>query len=92
LAAEFFNTCRTKGVQSSNTDFLICSVSANHEIRIFTVDKDFYCIKRVFRFNCINQLNLLEASASRRTSIIFTKFISPKLFSMFQLNDLGPIG
>lgn len=27
LAAEFFNTCRSNGIQGSNTDFLICAVA-----------------------------------------------------------------
>lgn len=40
-AAEFFTTCRRRGVQGSNTDFLICSLSAGHEIPIFTTDEDF---------------------------------------------------
>jgi predicted nucleic acid-binding protein len=40
-AAEVFNTCRTNGVQGSSTDFLICAVSLNHELPIFSVDKDF---------------------------------------------------
>jgi predicted nucleic acid-binding protein len=40
-AAEFFNICRRKGIQGSNTDFLICAVSANYRIPIFTDDRDF---------------------------------------------------
>lgn len=40
-AARFFNTCRSKGIQGSNTDFLICAVAARREIPIFTTDKDF---------------------------------------------------
>ena len=27
LASEFFNTCRSKGVQGANTDFLICAAA-----------------------------------------------------------------
>jgi len=41
LAAEFFNTCRSNGVQGSNTDFLICAAAVNHGYSIFTTDKDF---------------------------------------------------
>ncbi len=41
LAAEFFNQCRKKGVQGSNTDFLICAIAANNDWEIFTTDKDF---------------------------------------------------
>ena len=40
-AAEVFNTCRTNGVQGSSTDFLICAVSINHQLPIFSVDNDF---------------------------------------------------
>lgn len=40
-AAEFFNTLRNKGIQGSNTDFLICAVSINNDIPIFSTDKDF---------------------------------------------------
>lgn len=41
LAASYFNTCRSKGIQGSNTNFLICSVSVNNDLEIFTNDKDF---------------------------------------------------
>ena len=40
-AAEFFNICRSKGVQGSNTDFLICAISVNRDYPIFTTDRDF---------------------------------------------------
>jgi predicted nucleic acid-binding protein len=40
-AAKFFNLCRTKGIQGSNTDFLICAVAVRHDLSIFTTDKDF---------------------------------------------------
>ena len=40
-AAEFFNLCRSQGVQGSNTDFLICAVAANHNLAILTADQDF---------------------------------------------------
>jgi hypothetical protein len=41
LAAEFSNRCRTKGVQGSHTDFLICAVVARLDVPVFTTDKDF---------------------------------------------------
>ena len=41
LAAEFFNTCRSNGIQGSNTDFLICATAVNRGYSIFTTDKDF---------------------------------------------------
>jgi len=41
LAAEFFNICRGKGIQGSNTDFLICAISSSNKIPILTTDNDF---------------------------------------------------
>lgn len=40
-AAEYFNTCRSKGVQGSLTDFLICAVAVRRKLEIFTTDGDF---------------------------------------------------
>jgi predicted nucleic acid-binding protein len=40
-AAQFFNLCRSKGIQGSNTDFLICAVAVRNKFSIFTTDKDF---------------------------------------------------
>lgn len=40
-AARFFNLCRSKGIQGSNTDFLICAVAARNRFSVFTTDKDF---------------------------------------------------
>lgn len=41
LAAEFFNTCRSNGIQGSNTDFLICAVAQRQNYSILTIDNDF---------------------------------------------------
>jgi len=41
LAAEFFNRCRGRGVQGSNTDFLICAAASRRDHSIFTTDRDF---------------------------------------------------
>ncbi len=41
LAAEFFNTCRSRGVQGSQTDFLICAVASARKLPILTTDLDF---------------------------------------------------
>ena len=46
LAAEFFNVGRKRGIQGSNTDFLICAVSKLHEMPIFTTDKDFLLFRK----------------------------------------------
>jgi predicted nucleic acid-binding protein len=40
-AATFFNRCRGKGVQGSNTDFLICAAASRRRIGILTTDVDF---------------------------------------------------
>lgn len=40
-AAAFFNRCREKGLQGSNTDFLICAIAARNGFAIFTTDEDF---------------------------------------------------
>jgi len=45
-AARFFNICRGKGVQGSNTDLLICAVATRHRLEIFTADKDFLLFAR----------------------------------------------
>ncbi len=46
LFAEYFNLLRSKGIQGSNTDFLICAVSTRHNMPIFTTDKDFIFFKK----------------------------------------------
>ena len=40
-AATCFNRCRARGIQGSNTDFLICAVSDRTGWPVFTTDKDF---------------------------------------------------
>ena len=40
-AASFHNRCRAKGVQGSNTDFLICALAARAGYAIYTADQDF---------------------------------------------------
>ena len=40
-AGKFFNLCRSKGIQGSNTDFLICAVAVRHDFTVFTTDGDF---------------------------------------------------
>ncbi|MDQ7017253.1 MAG: hypothetical protein Q9N68_12845 [Gammaproteobacteria bacterium] len=39
--AEYSNLCRSKGVQGSHTDFLICAVAMRKKFKIYTVDEDF---------------------------------------------------
>lgn len=40
-AAAFYNACRAKGVQGSNTDFFLCALSVNHRMPVLTTDVDF---------------------------------------------------
>jgi predicted nucleic acid-binding protein len=40
-AADLYNRCREKGIQGSNTDFLICAVAIRNGAPILTTDEDF---------------------------------------------------
>jgi hypothetical protein len=40
MAARYFNLCRSKGIQGSNIDFLICAVSVRNKFPIYTTDKE----------------------------------------------------
>jgi predicted nucleic acid-binding protein len=46
-AALFFTRCRRKGIQGSNTDFLICATAKRRGLSIFTTDEDFKHFARV---------------------------------------------
>lgn len=46
-AAEFSNKCRSKGIQGSSIDFLICAVAVRREQSILTTDADFTRYSRV---------------------------------------------
>lgn len=46
-AARCFNECRGRGVQGSNTDFLICAVALTRGLSIYTTDKDFEHYSRI---------------------------------------------
>jgi predicted nucleic acid-binding protein len=48
-AAVAFNRCRERGVQGSNTDFLICAAAARRDFAIFTTDGDFQHYAPVLR-------------------------------------------
>ena len=41
LAAKFFNLCRSKEIQGSNNDFLICACSVLWKTPILSKDKDY---------------------------------------------------
>lgn len=49
-AGEHFNACRARGVQGSNTDFLLCAVAERRGIPILTADEDFRRFARVLPF------------------------------------------
>lgn len=40
-AAAYFNLCRSRGIQGSNTDFLACAIAVRNDLAIFTTDEDF---------------------------------------------------
>ena len=40
-AAACFNRCRSRGLQGSNADFLLCAVALRRKIGILTTDRDF---------------------------------------------------
>lgn len=46
-AANFHNLCRSKGIQGSHIDFLICSVAHRLNALIYTTDKDFIHYQKV---------------------------------------------
>jgi hypothetical protein len=48
-AAAAFNRCRERGIQGSNTDFLICAVAIRHNLAVYTTDGDFRHFARVLR-------------------------------------------
>jgi predicted nucleic acid-binding protein len=61
-AAKFFNLCRSKGIQGSNTDFLICAVAVRNKFLIFTTDKDFELFSKHIK------INLYQAEQFQQTS------------------------
>lgn len=48
-AASAFNRCREKGIQGSNTDFLICAAALRRDSPIFTTDGYFRHFARVLK-------------------------------------------
>ncbi len=46
-AALCFNQCRARGVQGSNTDYLICALALRLDLAVFSVDRDFGRYARV---------------------------------------------
>jgi hypothetical protein len=54
-AATAFNRCRERGIQGSNTDFLICAAALRRDLSIFTTDGDFQHYARVLRLKLHEQ-------------------------------------
>ena len=48
-AASAFNRCRERGIQGSNTDFLICATALRRDLAIYTTDSDFKHYGRVLK-------------------------------------------
>ena len=46
-AARNYNRCRAKGIQGSNTDFLICAAAQRRDLAILTTDGDFEAYGRI---------------------------------------------
>jgi predicted nucleic acid-binding protein len=47
MAAQFFSLCRSRGIQGSNTDFLICACSVKWRFPILTKDRDYLRYKEL---------------------------------------------
>lgn len=48
-AAFAFDRCREKGIQGSNTDFLLCAVAQRRGLAIYTTDGDFRHYAKVLK-------------------------------------------
>jgi predicted nucleic acid-binding protein len=48
-AADAFNRCRERGIQESNTDFLVCAVALRRNLAVYTADKDFLQYEKVLK-------------------------------------------
>jgi len=46
-AARFLNRCRSKGIQGSNNDFIICACSVLWKMPILSKDKDFVGYRKI---------------------------------------------
>lgn len=61
-AARFFNLCRAKGIQGSNTDFLICAVAARHRRRYSQLIRTLVCLRNTSRLHCTSNPGLAAAT------------------------------
>ena len=58
LAAKMFNDCRAKGVQGSNTDFLICAAAQLNQLAIYTTDQDFMRYQKILGISLYQPTNI----------------------------------
>ncbi|MEM6533332.1 MAG: PIN domain-containing protein [Myxococcota bacterium] len=59
-AALAFTACRAKGIQGSNTDFLLCAVAIRREYEIFTSDGDFSHFQRALKDLTLYEMRFTE--------------------------------
>jgi predicted nucleic acid-binding protein len=59
-AAEFYNICRSKGIQGSHIDYLICSVAGNNNFSILTLDNDFQNYKKYIDIEIVEENEWLK--------------------------------
>ena len=45
-AAEFYNKCRSHGIQGSHIDLLICAMAHTYDLALYTSDADFHHYSR----------------------------------------------
>lgn len=60
LAAKFLNLCRSKGIQGSNIDFMICACSVRWGIPILSKDKDYLLFRKHLPIELIQPRNKIE--------------------------------
>jgi predicted nucleic acid-binding protein len=48
-AADCFNQCRARGIQGSNTDFLICAVARERGLSVYSTARDYDSYAKVLR-------------------------------------------
>jgi predicted nucleic acid-binding protein len=63
VAAKMFNDCRTKGVQGSNTDFLICAASQLNQLSIYTTDQDFMHYQKILGISLYQPTGILHGQS-----------------------------
>ena len=52
-AADYFNLCRGKGIQGTQTDLLICAVAVRCDFTLLSTDKDFESYKKLLPLSLI---------------------------------------